>query len=80
MGKKYSKTIRFMTQQAVLNFYDKAVKSDGDIDVIIDKKIMDGKSLLGLMSLDLSREMLVVLDTDDENSASELIRHLDDLS
>lgn len=69
-----------MTQQAVLNFYDKAVKFDGDIDVIIDKKIMDGKSLLGLMSLDLSREMLVVLDTDDENSASELIRHLDDLS
>lgn len=63
-----------------MNFYDKAVKFDGDIDVIIDKKIMDGKSLLGLMSLDLSREMLVVLDTDDENSASELIRHLDDLS
>ena len=40
---------------------------ESDIDVIADRAVIDGKSILGLFSLDLTQDMYVRIVTDDIN-------------
>lgn len=46
---------------------------DGDIDVISDRYIIDGKSIMGVFSLDLSKELTVKLTYNSEEEYDKLI-------
>ena len=51
--------IRFSTTDDVREFVDAASKCDFDIDVRYDRMIVDAKSLLGILSMDLRHEFFV---------------------
>ena len=56
--------IKLQNIQAVKDFCNLAGKNEGDVLVSSDRYIVDGKSLLGLFSLDFSHEIKVqVFDT-----------------
>lgn len=45
----------------------------GDIDVISGRYVIDGKSIMGIFSLDLTKELLVRFHCDDEATFNNLI-------
>ena len=52
----------------VVKKFEKVTSSyESDIDVIADRAVIDGKSILGLFSLDLTQDMYVRIVTDDIN-------------
>ncbi|MBQ6359563.1 MAG: HPr family phosphocarrier protein [Lachnospiraceae bacterium] len=62
---EYDFTIRLDTN-SVINFVDIASRADGDVDVwnIGRQRIVDGKSLIGVMALDLNQPIQVKIRTD----------------
>lgn len=66
-----------------LNSYENAKKFnvitnkfDCDIDVIKDRYIVDGKSLMGLFTLDLTQDIYVQIISDDENEIDRFVREI----
>ena len=59
--------IRLNSIDIVKKFANVASKFKSDIDVIADRAVIDGKSILGLFSLDLTQDMYVRIVTDDIN-------------
>ena len=59
--------IRLNDIDIVKKFVKVADTFESDIDVIADRAVIDGKSILGLFSLDLTQEMYVRIVTDDIN-------------
>ena len=57
--------IRLNNIDTVKKFANIASTFESDIDVIADRAVIDGKSILGLFSLDLTQEMYVRIVTDD---------------
>lgn len=51
----------------VKKFCDAASRCIADIDVISDRYVIDGKSIMGLFSLDLSKTLELIVHADDEN-------------
>ena len=51
--------IKLTALQDVKEFVNAAEQCDFDIDVFYNRLIMDAKSILGVLSLDLSRELTV---------------------
>lgn len=54
-------------------FVELARNVDGDINVAHDKYVVDGKSLLGLMSLDLSKPIKVTVISDNDYGFNEFM-------
>lgn len=54
--------IMLPTMEAARNFVATAEKCDFDIDVFYNRVIIDAKSLLGVMSLDLTKVLTVEYD------------------
>lgn len=68
------KKIKFITSGQVMNFCDMCQKMKSDIDVtdISNRNFrIDGKSLLGLMSIKLGLPMRMVVEGEDEELAHE---------
>lgn len=61
------------TFDKVKSFVDCNSKLDGYVDVVSGRYLVDGKSLLGMFSLDLSKELEVVIDADSEKVIASLI-------
>ena len=59
--------IRLNNIDTVKKFANVAGTFEADIDVIADRAVIDGKSILGLFSLDLTQDMYVRIVTDDIN-------------
>ena len=59
--------IRLNNIDKVKKFANVASTFESDIDVIADRAVIDGKSILGLFSLDLTQDMYVRIVTDDIN-------------
>lgn len=63
--------IRLNDIDTVKKFVNVTSTFKSDIDVIADRAVIDGKSILGLFSLDLTQEMYVRIVTDDINERRE---------
>lgn len=59
--------IRLNDIDIVKKFVKVTSSYESDIDVIADRTVIDGKSILGLFSLDLTQDMYVRIVTDDIN-------------
>lgn len=60
--------IKFNTPDDVKHFVDFASKKDYDIDVSVGHYMVDAKSILGVMQLDISKELIVTLHCTNEES------------
>lgn len=60
------KRIMLPTIEAAKKFVASAEKCDFDIDVFYNRVVIDAKSLLGVMSLDLTRVLTVEYNGDNE--------------
>lgn len=60
------KRIMLPTLEDAKNFVAKANRCDFDIDVFYNRVIIDAKSILGVLSLDLTRVLTVEYNGDDE--------------
>ncbi len=68
------KTICLKTAQQIVSFYEAGQKLISDIDVVHSKNRryhIDGKSLLGLMSLDISQPLCLIISGEDEQLAEQ---------
>lgn len=54
-----SKFIKMNSVTDIMNFVKEASKIEGDITVLKGKYIIDGKSIMGVMSIDMSTGMTV---------------------
>lgn len=62
----------------VEKFVEITNKFNFDIDVIGEKKIVNGKSVLGLLTLDLTSPLSVTLNTNKSNEINEFINLIND--
>jgi phosphotransferase system HPr-like phosphotransfer protein len=60
------KTILLDDVKKVTNFVNETFKFKGDIIIKHDKYVINGRSLLGLMSLDLSRPVICEIEEQEE--------------
>ena len=58
--KDVSKTIKLNTQLDVIKFTQVTSKCKGRVDCLEDNRNIDGKSILGVLSMDLSKPITVV--------------------
>ena len=56
-----SKKVKLNTQLDVIKFTQVASKCKGRVDCLEDNRNIDGKSILGVLSMDLSKPITVVL-------------------
>ena len=69
-----SKKVKLNTQLDVIKFTQVASKCKGRVDCLEDNRNIDGKSILGVLSMDLSRPITVVFhDTCEE---AEILKEL----
>lgn len=61
------KKIRLADQNEVRDFVRQAEKCDFDIDISYNRVVIDAKSFLGVLSLDLTRELTVKYGGNDMN-------------
>lgn len=63
-------TIELNTIDKVKAFCNEAWKIDGDLDIISGKHQVDGKSIMGIFSLDLSKTLTLQIEKDDVDITS----------
>lgn len=74
MDKKYQ--VKLNATSDVQDFVAAAEKCDFDIDVFYNRVIIDAKSILGVLSLDLSKELTVQFSGDDANFEKVLKKYI----
>lgn len=79
MGITYSKKMLLNYISDVKDFVSIASKYSEDIDVGSSSHIIDAKSIIGLMCLDLSKPVTVTINTEDINRASQFFTELSKL-
>lgn len=62
----------------VEKFIEITNKFNFDIDVICEKRMVNGKSVLGLLTLDLTSPLSVILNTNKSNEINEFINLIND--
>lgn len=60
--------IKLNTIEDVNNFSSLCSQYDDDIDVKQGRQVIDGKSILGIFSLNLLEPLKVIIDSDNDNS------------
>ena len=58
--------IKIITLNDLVEFNSVCTRAKGDVDIVCGRYIINGKSLLGLCSIDLTKEIEVILFSDDE--------------
>lgn len=59
-------TIKINSIEDIKKFQDEITKFETDIDITRGRYIIDAKSMLGILTIDLSKPIDVVLHSDDE--------------
>lgn len=57
--------IKLNTLQKVRNFSEKVATMEEDIDIIVGRYVVDAKSVLGILSIDLNRVLRLRIHTTD---------------
>lgn len=65
--------ININTIEKVKYFAESIIKFEEDIDVISGRFVLDGKSIMGLLSLDLSKNIEVMIHTKDDSVYNEFL-------
>lgn len=63
--------VRINTMKEADAFNKCCARFDCDMDLVSGKYYVDAKSIMGIFSLDLSKELELVADTDDEKAVDE---------
>ena len=76
---KYSSTIKFNSMDRVVSFISLVEDQPIDVDIIDGNYIVDGKSLMGILSINLSKQLTLVIRAENEDyiNKSGLIEKLD---
>lgn len=69
--------IKLATIDDVKNFVNIATRFNCEIDVVSGRYVVDAKSIMGLFSLDLSRPLLLKIDSSDEALTNDIKECLD---
>jgi hypothetical protein len=64
---KYSATIKFDNIDRVVSFVSLVEDHPIDVDIIDGNYIVDGKLLMGILSIDLSKRLTLVIRSEDED-------------
>lgn len=67
--------------EAVKSFVNQTMKYDSSLvslDLISDRYVIDAKSILGIFSLDLTKDIVLRINTEDEKIANSIINDLVD--
>lgn len=67
--------------KAVKSFVNQTMKYDSSLvslDLISDRYVIDAKSILGIFSLDLTKDIVLRINTEDEKLANSIINDLVD--
>ena len=62
--------------EKVKNFVSLAMTKDYDVDLISGKYVVNGKSIMGVFSLDLTKPLMVNANTGSDNFAEEIKEYL----
>ncbi len=62
--------------EKVKNFVSLALTKDFDVDLISGKYVVNGKSIMGVFSLDLTKPLMVNANTTDNTFAEEIKEYL----
>lgn len=73
----FEKTVMLSTFSSVKKFVEIANKKDYDIELVSGKATVNGKSIVGVFSLDLTKPVVVVAHTD---SPAELAHQLNEFA
>lgn len=76
MYQEYTKIFILKTGEAVQSYIRLAKRFDGDIDLVSGTSIIDGKSLLGVLSLKLQDGVRVIIHTDSPEKAEQFFNAL----
>ena len=66
--------IRLTTAEEVREFVRAARKCEFDVDISYGRAVVDGKSIMGIFSLDLDLPLELMADTEDEAAVEEAFR------
>ena len=66
MEEKNTCVIKLNSLEKVKRFVDKATTFECDVDVLYRRYILDAKSIMALLSVDLTEPLKVMIHTDDE--------------
>ncbi|MBO6303306.1 MAG: HPr family phosphocarrier protein [Ruminiclostridium sp.] len=69
-------TVKFVSIDDVKDFVKKANDHDYDIDLSLGKYTVDAKSIMGIFSLDLSRELELTVHSDSTGFLDEIAEHI----
>lgn len=73
------KWVLFGSKERAKQFVDQASKVDYDMDLIIGKNVIDAKSLIGVLSFDLSKPVLLKILADKESDVQEFLDNINDI-
>lgn len=71
--------VKFNSIESVKKFVNISVNQSFDMDIRTGRYIIDGKSILGIFSLDLTKDLVLDLHTDDEDKISSFLRKIKDI-
>jgi len=71
---KHELTIKFDSISEVKDFVDMISEFTFDIDLVSGRYVIDAKSIMGIFSLDLSKNIVMVAYTDDISKLKEAIK------
>jgi len=71
---KHELTIKFDSISEVKDFVDIISEFTFDIDLVSGRYVIDAKSIMGIFSLDLSKNIVMVAYTDDISELKEAIK------
>ena len=78
MEEKNSCVIRLNTIEKVKDFVNRVTSFECDVDVLYRRYILDGKSIMALLSVDLMNPLKVVIHTDDYDELKRFYEMMED--
>ena len=70
--------IKLNSLEKVKHFVDKATTFECDVDVLYRRYILDAKSIMALLSVDLTESLKVVIHTDDYDELKRFFEIMED--
>ena len=70
--------VRLNSIDKVKRFVNEVTKTDFDMDLVSGRYVIDAKSIMGIFSLDLSKDISMNIHSEDEGKIAELLKSIDD--
>ena len=78
MEEKNTCVIKLNSLEKVKHFVDEATTFDCDVDVLYRRYILDAKSIMALLSVDLTESLKVMIHTDDYDDLKRFFEIMED--